>query len=66
MNEARRKVVASWLRRPPSSMASTASLQRRVWRSSGYLCFFARPGVLDCSSGIVACSVAGFTGPSER
>ena len=41
----RRKVVASWLQRPPTSMASTTSLQRRV---------------LDCCSGIAACSAAGF------
>ena len=38
----RRKVVASWLQRPPASMASTTSLQRRVWRSSGYVRSFAR------------------------
>ena len=38
----RRKVVASWLQRPPTSMASTTSLQRRVWRSSGYVRSFAR------------------------
>ena len=33
----RRKVVASWLQRPPTSMASTTSLQLRDWRSSGYV-----------------------------
>ena len=38
----RRKVVASWLQRPPTSMASTTSLQRRAWRSSGYVRSFAR------------------------
>ena len=38
----RRKVVASWLQRPPTSMASTTSLQRRVWRSSGHVRSFAR------------------------
>ena len=36
------KVVVSWLQRPPTSMASTTSLQRRVWRSSGYARSFAR------------------------
>ena len=33
----RRKVVVSWLQRPPTSMASTTSLQRRVWRTSGHV-----------------------------
>ena len=37
----RRKVVVSWLQRPPMSMASTLSLQRRVWRNSGYVRPFA-------------------------
>ena len=34
----RQKVAVSWLQRPPTSMVNT-SLQRRVRRSSGYVCF---------------------------
>ena len=33
--KSRMKVAASWLHRPPTWMASTTSLQRRVARSSG-------------------------------
>ena len=52
----RRKVVVSWLQRPPTSMASTLSLHRRVWRSSGCVRPFA-PGLQLRHSGLLCCGV---------
>ena len=60
----RRKVVASWLQRTPTSMASTTSLQRPCVEELGVRALFRTSGILDCCSGIAACSAAGFTGPS--
>ena len=38
----RRKVGGSWLQRPLLSMGSATTLQRRDWRSAGYVRCFAR------------------------
>ena len=38
----RRKVGGSWLQRPLGSMGRATTLQRRDWRSAGYVPCFAR------------------------